>query len=149
MSISHFRTNKELNSNRSNFAQMSMFFKYSYFLLGENIGSEARLTLFKSQFSHLSGLGIKFGPMKEYVNSFPIANNRQITRFIFSCQTEEWYWFLSLLYNNDNKKSKRFRIPWLTTCPKVKKQEFVGYFCKNTVDKLLGNPNHILTLKVK
>lgn len=104
MSISHFRTNKELNSNRSNFAQMSMFFKYSYFLLGKNIGSEARLTLFKSQFSHLPGLGIKFGPMKEYVNSYLIANNRQSTRFIFSCQTEKRFWSLSLLYNNDNKK---------------------------------------------
>ena len=52
-------------------------------MLDKSIGSEARLTGFKSQFSHLLGLGIKFGPIKEYVNTYQTANNRQSTRFIF------------------------------------------------------------------
>lgn len=84
MSIFLFRTSKELNSNGYNFVQMSMFFKkYSSFLLSNGIGSKTRLTSFKSQFSHLLGPGLKFGPMKEYINSYQSANNRQSTSFFF------------------------------------------------------------------
>lgn len=57
--------------------------------------------------------------------------------------------FTSIQQRQQKTKVKDSGSHDLTTCPKGKKQEFVGYFCKNTVDKLLGNPNHTLTLKVK
>lgn len=107
MSIFLFRTSKELNSNGYNFVQMSMFFKkYSSFLLSNGIGSKTRLTSFKSQFSHLLGPGLKFGPMKEYINSYQSANNRQSTSFFFFTPDRGWFWSLSFICNNNKKNSK-------------------------------------------
>lgn len=136
MSIFLFRTSKELNSNGPNFVRMSMFFKkYSSFLLSNGIGSKTRLTSFKSQFSHLLGLGLKFGPMK-YINSYQSANNRQSTRFIFSYQTEDGSGLFHLHATITKKRIvKDSEFHDLPLALKLRKRNLC-YFCKNTVNTL-------------
>lgn len=87
MSVPLFRTHKELNSNKPNFAQMCITFKkYSSLMLGKSIDSKARLTGFKSQCSHLLGLGIKFGPRRN-MSTLTKVQTTDNTRFVFSLQT--------------------------------------------------------------
>ena len=106
-------------------------------MLVKNIGSGARLTGFKSPFSHLLGLGIKFGPMKVYINSYQSANNRQSTRFIFLHQTEECSDILYLCTHPQKVKDSKFHD--LPLALKLRDRNSPVTFVINTVDKLLGN----------